>query len=82
MGQRASHEDDVFHIGEAEICYELATAAKQAVVFLADKTRSNALFLHSELVHGARQIWPSQASSDANKVTLSVKAVPGKREGV
>jgi hypothetical protein len=53
MGQRTSHEGDVFHVGEAEIRHELATAAKQAIVFLADETRSNALFLDSDLVHGS-----------------------------
>lgn len=54
MGQRASHEDDVFHIGEAEICDELTTATEQPIIFLADETCSDALFLHRDLVqaHG------------------------------
>ncbi len=48
MGERAAHEGDVLHAGKVEIGHELAAAAHQAVVFLAEKARADALLFHRD----------------------------------
>ena len=48
MGERAAHERNVLHAGEAKVGDELAAAAHQAIVFLAEKARANALLFHRD----------------------------------
>jgi hypothetical protein len=48
MRERASDEGDILHAGEAEVGDELAAAAQQAVVLLAQETRANALLCHQQ----------------------------------
>ena len=50
MGERASHERDVLHAGEAKVGHELTAAAQQALVFLAEKPRADALLFHRDLL--------------------------------
>ena len=59
MRKRAAHEGDVLHPGEAKIRDELPAAAHQAIVFLADEARSDALpcrhkLLQADRANGAR----------------------------
>jgi hypothetical protein len=58
MGERASHERDVLHAGEAKVGHELTAAAQQALVFLAAKPRANALLSHRDLLtRGSLGFW-------------------------
>ena len=55
VGKRAAHEGDVLHPGEAKIRDELAAAAHQAIVFLADEARSDALPCRHKLLQADRR---------------------------
>ena len=63
MGERASHERHILHAGKVKIGDELAAPAHQAVVFLAEKARADALRFHRHsLLHGNRTAFATVGS--------------------
>jgi hypothetical protein len=69
VGKRAAHKSDVLHPGEAKIRDELPATAHQAIVFLADEARSDALPCRHKLLQAdranAHKIFGSRAPGHA-----------------
>ncbi len=62
MRQRAAHERHILHAGKTDVGDELAAAAHQAVVFLAQETGAYSLFRHTNsLDNGEKSILPNSS---------------------